>query len=188
MNGPEEKEVKGDAESIANLTCDVVGYPIKFEWRDEDNFLGNSHVCCSTLCSSVDPSNTLTTNQCTTEQVLSREKHFASYKYLKLDRGGELEHRRTGLEILGGGGGGGGGRTRICPTRAEGARTSRGVRGHAPQENFENRVYLMPFPAFWCGFLCIEQVTNEKKILRILVKQNMNKKIARLLSKNCPTN
>ena len=28
----------------------------------------------------------------------------------------------------------------------------------------------MPFPAFWCGFLCMEQVTNEKKILRILVK------------------
>ena len=26
----------------------------------------------------------------------------------------------------------------------------------------------MPFPAFWCGFLCMEQVTNEKKILRIL--------------------
>ena len=46
----------------------------------------------------------------------------------------------------------------------------------------------MPFPAFRSGFLCIEQVTNEKKILRILVKQNMNKKIARLLSKNCPTN
>ena len=41
-------------------------------------------------------------------------------------------HRRTGLEILGGGG-----RTRICPTSAEGARTSRGVRGHGPQENFE---------------------------------------------------
>ena len=41
----------------------------------------------------------------------------------------------------------------------------------------------MPFRAFWCGFLCKEQVTNEKKILRILVKQNMNRKIARLLSK-----
>ena len=130
LNGPEEKEVKGDAESIAKLTCDVVGYPIKFEWRDENNFLGNSNVCCSTLCCSVDPSNTLTTNQCTTEQVLSREKHFASYKYLKLGRGGELEHRRTGLEILGG-------RTRICPTRAKGARTSRGIRGYAPQEKFE---------------------------------------------------
>ena len=39
-------------------------------------------------------------------------------------------HRRMGLEILGG-------RTRICPTRAEGARTSRGGRGHAPQENLE---------------------------------------------------
>ena len=45
----------------------------------------------------------------------------------------------------------------------------------------------MPFPAFSCGFLCMEQATNEKKIL-ILVKQNMNKKIARLLSKNCPNN
>ena len=29
----------------------------------------------------------------------------------------------------------------------------------------------------------MEQVTNEKKILRILVKQNMNRKIARILSK-----
>ena len=40
------------------------------------------------------------------------------------------QHTRTGLEILGG-------RTRICPTRAEGARISRGVRGHDPQESFE---------------------------------------------------
>ena len=24
----------------------------------------------------------------------------------------------------------------------------------------------MPFPAFWCGFLCMEQVTNEKKIFK----------------------
>ena len=39
-------------------------------------------------------------------------------------------HRRTGLEILEG-------QTGICPTRAKGARTSRGVQGHAPQENFE---------------------------------------------------
>ena len=52
-----------------------------------------------------------------------------------------------GLEIFGGGGGGG--RTRIF---------------------LKNRVSLMPFPAFWCGFLCMEQVTNEKKILKILVK------------------
>ena len=47
----------------------------------------------------------------------------------------------------------------------------------------KNRVSLMSFPAFWCGFLGVEQVTNEKKILRILVKQNMNRKIARL---SCP--
>ena len=87
-------------------------------------------------------------------------------------------HRRTSLKIL----------TRICLTRAEGARTSRGVWGPAPRKILKNSVSLMPFPAFWSGFLCMEQVTNEKKILRILVKQNMNRKIARLLSKNCPTN
>ena len=73
------------------------------------------------------------------------------------------------------------GRTRICPTRAEGAKTSRGLRGMLPRKILKNRVSLMPFPAFWCGFLCMEQVTNEKKILRILVKQNKNRKIARLL-------
>ena len=54
-----------------------------------------------------------------------------------------------------------------------------------PRKILENRVSLMPFSAFWCGFLCMKQVTNGKKILRILVKQNMNRKIARLLSKNC---
>ena len=52
-----------------------------------------------------------------------------------------------------------------------------------PRKILKNRVSLMPFPAFWCEFLCMEQVTNEKKILRILVKQNMNRKIARILSK-----
>ena len=80
------------------------------------------------------------------------------------------------------------GQTQICPTRAEGVRTSRGVGGMLPRKILKNRVSLMPFPAFWCGFLCMKQVTNEKKILRILVKQKMNRKIARLLSKNCPIN
>ena len=55
------------------------------------------------------------------------------------------------------------------------------------RENFEKYSLFSAIPAFWCGFLCMEQVTNEKKVLRILVKQNMNRKIARLLSKNCPT-
>ena len=32
------------------------------------------------------------------------------------------------------------------------------------------------------------QVMDEKKILEILKKQNLNKKIARLLSKSCQTN
>ena len=32
----------------------------------------------------------------------------------------------------------------------------------------------MPFPAFWSGLLCIEQVMNEKKILGSLMKQNLN--------------
>ena len=32
-----------------------------------------------------------------------------------------------------------------------------------PGRILKNRVSLMPFPTFWCGFLCMEQVTNEKK-------------------------
>ena len=46
----------------------------------------------------------------------------------------------------------------------------------------------MPFPVFWSGFLCIEQVMNEKKNIRNINEQNLNRKIARPLSKNCPTN
>ena len=40
----------------------------------------------------------------------------------------------------------------------------------------------MPFPAFLCGFLGMEQVTNEKKILRMLVKQNLKRKIAQVIA------
>ena len=29
----------------------------------------------------------------------------------------------------------------------------------------------MSFPAFWCGFLYMEQVTNEKKVLRAVVSK-----------------
>ena len=90
-------------------------------------------------------------------------------------------HRRTGLEILGGG--------HEFARLAQKAREPLGRSGAMlPRKTLKNRVSLMPFPAFWCGFLCMEQVTNEKNILRILVKQNMNRKITRLLSKNCPTN
>ena len=46
----------------------------------------------------------------------------------------------------------------------------------------------MQFPAFLSGFLCIEQVINEKKILGIIIKQSLNRKIAGLFGKNCPTN
>ena len=74
-------------------------------------------------------------------------------------------HRHTGLEILGG-----------ADTNLPGARTSRGVQGMLSRKILKNRVSLMPFPALW--FLCMEQVTNKNKILRILVKQNMNRKIA----------
>ena len=38
----------------------------------------------------------------------------------------------------------------------------------------------MPFHAFLIGFLWLEQVMNENKILGILMKQNLNMKIARL--------
>ena len=57
-----------------------------------------------------------------------------------------------------------------------------GSGGMLPRKILKNRVSLMAFPALWCGFLCIEQVTHEKEILRILVKQNMNRKIARLIN------
>ena len=43
--------------------------------------------------------------------------------------------------------------------------------GMLQQKILKNSAFLMPFPAFWCGFLCMEQVTNETKILRIFVKQ-----------------
>ena len=35
----------------------------------------------------------------------------------------------------------------------------------------KNRVSLMPFPVFWSGVLCIEQVINEKKILQTLMNK-----------------
>ena len=95
----------------------------------------------------------------------------------------EKLHRRTGLEIWGGGVHK---FTRLAPKARE---LLRGSGGMLPRKILKNRVSLMPFPAFWCGFLCMDQVTNEKKILRILVKQNMNErlpdslvKIARLIN------
>ena len=90
------------------------------------------------------------------------------------------KHRRTGLEIWGGGGGGGHEFARLAPKTRE---PLGGFGAMFPREILNNGVSLMPFPAFRCGFLCMEKVTNEKKILRILVKQNMNRKIARILSK-----
>ena len=50
------------------------------------------------------------------------------------------KHVRTGLEIFFWGGGG-----------HESARTS-GGRLHALWETLKNRVFLMPFPAFWSEF------------------------------------
>ena len=35
-----------------------------------------------------------------------------------------------------------------------------------PRKMLKNSVSLMPFPAFWCGFLCMEQVTNENAVER----------------------
>ena len=93
------------------------------------------------------------------------------------------KHRRTGLEIWGGGAD-----MNLPDSRRRRENLGGGGGGMLPRKILKNRVSLMPFPAFWCGFLCMEQVTNEKKILRILVKQNMNRKIALLLSKNCPNN
>ena len=84
--------------------------------------------------------------------------------------------------------GGGGSRHEFARLAPKAREPPAGSGGMLSRNILKNRVSLMPFPAFWCGFLCMEQVINEKKILRILVKQNMNRKIARLLSKNCPNN
>ncbi len=37
LDGPPEKEVEDEAGSDVELTCDVGGYPIKFEWLDEQD-------------------------------------------------------------------------------------------------------------------------------------------------------
>ena len=79
-------------------------------------------------------------------------------------------HGRTGLEILGGG-------HEFARLASKAREPLGGSRGMLPRKILKNRVSLMLFPAFWCGFLCMEQVTSEKKILGILVKQNMNRKM-----------
>ena len=63
-------------------------------------------------------------------KLIDRQSGNVELKAPPLFLAPRLKHRRTGLEILGG-------RTQICPTRAKGTRTSKGVQGHAPQENFE---------------------------------------------------
>ena len=42
-----------------------------------------------------------------------------------------------------------------------------GSGGMLPRKILKTRVSLMAFPAFWCGFLCMEQVTNEENIKNI---------------------
>ena len=46
-----------------------------------------------------------------------------------------------------------------------------------PLEILKNRVFLMPFSAFLKGFLCMEQVMNEKEISGILMTQNISKSL-----------
>ena len=84
-------------------------------------FCCNLHVFCTfSLCFLP-----VYKSQCFLAVIRCIEQLFLSLQFIS-------NHRRTGLEILGGGG-----RHEFCPTRAEGVRTSRGVRGHALQENFE---------------------------------------------------
>ena len=63
-------------------------------------------------------------------------------------------HRRTGLEILGSGHE----FARLAPKARE---SLRGSGGMLSRKILKNRVSLTPFPAFWCEFLYMEQVTNE---------------------------
>ena len=47
------KEVKDTAGSDVELHCDVIGYPIKYEWRDEKNArIGTLYVFLCALVSS----------------------------------------------------------------------------------------------------------------------------------------
>ena len=83
--------------------------------------------------------------------------------------------RRTGLEIFFLGGG----RTRTFG--------GGGVREHVPSENFEKWGLFNAISCVLVWVLCMEQVTNEKKMLKILVKQNPNRKILRLSGKELIT-
>ena len=57
------------------------------------------------------------------------------------------------------------------PESRRSLRTSGGVWRHTLREILKNRVFLLPFPAFWIVFLCIEKLMNEKKVLGILMKK-----------------
>ena len=73
-------------------------------------------------------------------------------------------HKRTGLEILGG-------RHESARLALKARKPLKGSGGMLPRNILKNRVSLMLFPVFWSGFLCIEQVMNEKKILGILMNE-----------------
>ena len=62
------------------------------------------------------------------------------------------------------------------PASRQRLRTSRGVR-HALRKILKNRVFLLPFPAFWSVFSCIEKLMNEKKVLGILMKKTYTGKL-----------
>ncbi len=79
-----------------------------------------------------------------------------------------MNHRRTGLQNLGGGGG----RTSVPQTSAKRARTPRGRAGpgHAPPGNFESQsLFKCHFRAFLGVRFC---ALNEEKMLGILMKQD----------------
>ena len=63
-----------------------------------------------------------------------------------------LTHRHTGLEIWGGGG------HEFARLMSKAREPLKGSGGMFPRKILKNRVSLMPFPAFWCGSLCMEQV------------------------------
>ena len=88
----------------------------------------------------------------------------------------KFNHRRTGLEIFGKGG------EHEFSQLVPKARERLGASG-----GMLRRKILKIDSCVLVWVLCIKQVTNEKKILRILVKRNLNRKIVRLFSKNYPT-
>ena len=126
----------------------------------------------------------LSSNECkTTSSVFEELLMYQLHKVFSVSKSLEIlkrkdYHRRTGQEIWGGG------QMLVCPTRSV-DECRRGVRGHPPPGKFLN------VESRKCNFPRFEDEIVPFLMLSLQVRTNcfhMIRKIARLLSRNCPTN